>query len=51
MATAKKAASKGSVAKTFDINKLLPKMTKQDAASLAILKKKYGKDVYKSYGN
>jgi hypothetical protein len=51
MAVAKKAAAKGSVAKTFDINKLMPKMTKQDAASLAMLKKKYGKDVYKSYGN
>jgi hypothetical protein len=51
MAAAKKAAAKGSVAKTFDINKLMPKMTKQDAQSLAMLKKKYGKDVYKSYGN
>jgi hypothetical protein len=50
MAVAKKAAAKGSVAKTFDVNKLMPKMTKQDAQSLAILKKKYGKDVYKSYG-
>lgn len=51
MAVAKKVAAKGSVAKTFDINKLMPKMTKQDAQSLAMLKKKYGKDVYKSYGN
>jgi hypothetical protein len=55
MATAKKAAKKatpkGSVAKTFDTSKLIPKMTPQDAASLAMLKKKYGKDVYKSYGN
>ena len=50
MAVAKKAAAKGSVAKTFDINKLMPKMTKQDAQSLAMLMKKYGKDVYKSYG-
>jgi hypothetical protein len=50
MAVAKKAAAKGSVAKTFDVNKLMPKMTKQDAQSLAMLKKKYGKDVYKSYG-
>jgi hypothetical protein len=50
MATVKKAVAKGSVAKTFDINKLIPKMTKQDAQSLAMLKKKYGKNVYKSYG-
>ena len=50
MAAAKKQPPKGSVAKTFDINKLMPKMTPQDRASLALLKKKYGKDVYKSYG-
>jgi hypothetical protein len=47
MATAKKAAAKGSVAKTFDVKKLIPKMTPQDKAMLNILKKKYGKDVYK----
>ena len=47
MAIAKKAAAKGSVAKTFDINKLIPKMTPQDAAMLKILKKKYGVNVYK----
>jgi len=51
MAAAKKAPAKGSVAKTFDVNKLMPKMTLQDRASLNMLKKKYGKDVYKSYGN
>jgi hypothetical protein len=43
----KKAAAKGSVAKTFDANKLKPKMTAQDAAMLKLLKKKYGADVYK----
>ena len=42
-----KTASKGSVAKTFDTSKLIPKMTPQDAAMLKILKKKYGNDVYK----
>jgi hypothetical protein len=47
MAAAKKPAPKGSVAKTFDINKLVPKMTPQDKAMLKILQKKYGKDVYK----
>lgn len=47
MATAKKAVAKGSVAKTFDANKLKPKMTPQDKAMLNILKKKYGADVYK----
>lgn len=48
MAVAKKAAAKkGSVAKTFDVSKLTPKMTKQDAAMLKILQKKYGKNVYK----
>jgi hypothetical protein len=47
MAVAKKAAAKGSIAKTFDINKLMPKMTKQDAAMLKILQQKYGKNVYK----
>jgi hypothetical protein len=50
MAVAKKAVAKGSVAKTFDVNKLMPKMTSQDRASLNMLKRKYGKDVYKSYG-
>ena len=44
---AKKAPAKGSVAKTFDLNKLMPKMTPQDKAMLKILKDKYGKDVYK----
>ena len=48
MAVAKKAtkkvpAKKGSVAKTFDIKKLVPKMTKQDAAMKKILEKKNGK--------
>ena len=33
----------GSVAKTFDVNKLLPKMTKEDAAMKKLLEKKYGK--------
>jgi hypothetical protein len=47
MATAKKAVAKGSVAKTFDLNKLKPKMTPQDKAMLKILQNKYGKDVYK----
>ena len=47
MAAAKKAPAKGSVAKTFNVNKLKPKMTAQDAAMLKILKKKYGADVYK----
>ena len=47
MAAAKKTPAKGSVAKTFDTSKLIPKMTPQDAAMLKILKKKYGNDVYK----
>jgi hypothetical protein len=47
MAAAKKTPAKGSVAKTFDVKKLMPKMTAQDAAMLKILKKKYGNDVYK----
>jgi hypothetical protein len=47
MAAAKKAPAKGSVAKTFDTKKLMPKMTPQDAAMLKLLKKKYGADVYK----
>ena len=47
MAVAKKVVAKGSIAKTFDVNKLKPKMTPQDKAMLNILKKKYGKDVYK----
>jgi len=47
MAAAKKITAKGSVAKTFDTSKLVPKMTPQDKAMLNILKKKYGKDVYK----
>jgi|694.fasta_scaffold85418_5 hypothetical protein len=50
MAAAKKARPKTSLEKTFDISKLVPKMTPQDKASLALLKKKYGKDVYKGYG-
>jgi hypothetical protein len=47
MAAAKKAPAKGSVAKTFDTSKLMPKMTPQDKAMLKLLKKKYGADVYK----
>jgi hypothetical protein len=47
MPAAKKPTVKGSVAKTFDITKLIPKMTPQDKAMLKILQKKYGKDVYK----
>jgi hypothetical protein len=47
MPTAKKPATKGSLAKTIDINKLVPRMTPQDKAMLKILKKKYGNDVYK----
>ena len=47
MAQMKKPVVKGSVAKTFDTSKLIPKMTPQDKAMLKILKKKYGKDVYK----
>jgi hypothetical protein len=47
MPAAKKVVPKGSVAKTFDTSKLIPKMTPQDAAMLKILQKKYGKDVYK----
>ena len=47
MAVAKKAAAKGSIAKTFNTSKLIPKMTPHDKAMLNILKKKYGKDVYK----
>jgi hypothetical protein len=47
MPAAKKPAAKGSVAKTFDTSKLIPKMTPQDAAMLKLLKKKYGADVYK----
>jgi hypothetical protein len=44
MAVAKKAvAKKGSVAKTFDVKKLMPKMTKEDAAMKKLLEKKYGK--------
>ena len=47
MAQIKKAVPKGSLAKTFDTSKLIPKMTPQDKAMLKILKKKYGNDVYK----
>jgi hypothetical protein len=47
MPAAKKPAAKGSVAKTFDTSKLIPKMTPQDAAMLKILQKKYGANVYK----
>ena len=47
MPGAKKTTAKGSVAKTFDVKKLMPKMTPQDAAMLKLLKKKYGADVYK----
>lgn len=46
---AKKAAAKGSVAKTFDVTKITGKLTKQDEQSLAMLKKKYGAKPYKSY--
>lgn len=38
-----KPAAKGSIAKTFDVNKLMPKMTKEDAAMKKLLEKKYGK--------
>ena len=44
---AKKPPAKTSIQKTFDLNKLMPKMTPQDKAMLKILKDKYGKDVYK----
>lgn len=47
MAAAKKATPKGSVAKTFDVKKLMPRMTPQDKAMLKILQDKYGKNVYK----
>lgn len=47
MAAVKKVVAKGSIAKTFDANKLKPKMTPQDKAMLKILQNKYGKDVYK----
>jgi hypothetical protein len=47
MPRAKKSTAKGSVAKTFDVKKLIPKMTPQDKAMLKLLKKKYGADVYK----
>jgi len=47
MATIKKPVVKGSVAKTIDPKKLMPKMTPQDKAMLKILRNKYGKDVYK----
>ena len=44
MAAAKKPApKKGSVAKTFDPKKLVPKMTPQDTAMKKLLEKKYGK--------
>ncbi len=46
---AKKKAAKGSIAKTFDVNKLMPKLTPQDKASLEMLKKKYGASVYRGY--
>ena len=44
---AKKTPAKTSIQKTFDLKKLMPKMTPQDKAMLKILKDKYGKDVYK----
>jgi hypothetical protein len=47
MPAAKKPVVKGSVAKTIDAKKLIPKMTPQDKAMLNILKKKYGANVYK----
>ena len=40
---AAKPAIKGSFAKTFDTSKLIPKMTKEDAAMKKLLEKKYGK--------
>ena len=44
MATpAKKPVAKGSLAKTIDANKLLPKMTPEDKKMLKLLEKKYGK--------
>jgi hypothetical protein len=44
MAAAKKpVVKKGSVAKTIDAKKLMPKMTPQDAAMKKLLEKKYGK--------
>ena len=52
MAMAKKAAKKavkGSVAKTFDVTKITGKLTPQDQASLAMLKKKYGASTYRGY--
>lgn len=49
MAVAKKAKVKGSVEKTFDITKITGKLTKQDAQSLEMLKKKYGAKPYRSY--
>ena len=47
MAQIKKTPAKTSIEKTFDLKKLIPRMTPQDKAMLNILKKKYGKDVYK----
>jgi hypothetical protein len=46
---AKKKAVKGSIAKTFDATKITGKLTPQDQASLAMLKKKYGASTYRSY--
>tara|TARA_R110000822_G_scaffold55447_2_gene140958 strand:- start:2626 stop:2901 length:276 start_codon:yes stop_codon:yes gene_type:complete len=40
---------KGSVARTFDTSKLMPKLTRQDKASLAIMQKLYGEKPYKAY--
>ena len=47
MAAPKNPTPKGSIAKLVDPKRLMPKMTPQDKAMLNILKKKYGKDVYK----
>jgi hypothetical protein len=44
---AKKTPAKTSIQKTFDVKKLMPKMTAQDKAMLKILEDKYGKNVYK----
>ena len=44
-----KPAVNGSVAKTFNTSKLMPKMTPQDKASLKILQELYGEKPYKSY--
>jgi len=47
MASPKNATPKGSIAKLVDPKRLMPKMTPEDAAMLKLLKKRYGKSVYK----